>query len=109
MKKFIQYGCLVFVASGVQAGGWEGPANVQAININANGLNYMAIQMEGVVHSEPNCSGNQKVAMLHYDHPAYDSVLSLVLAAKMGGYPISMVVEGCNAHGYPQIEELVIR
>lgn len=110
MKKVL-HTCLVFIVSIVSsnalfAGSWEGPANIETININGNGWQMTAIKLEGIVHDEPGCTGNQAVAVIEYSHPAYESFLSMALAAKMANKPIKLLVDGCESHGYPLIREM---
>ena len=109
MRYFLSISTILFTmfTSDIYAGGWNGPALVDTINVNGNGWYVTAISLVGITFNEPGCT--KTAAMISYDHPGHNAFLSTLLSAKMSSKEVSVITEACNQYGYPIVKEVSLR
>ena len=58
-------------------------------------------------HGNPdNCNGNKNTFIVLADHPGKEAMLSVVLAAKVSGLPVTVYVNGCYSDNGPIVHTL---
>ena len=81
---------------------------VLGINPGGNGGNGTLISLVNANITKGNCNYNTGL-FLSSDNPDYNSLFSLVLAAKMSGKNIKVYYGGCSANSeYPLIENIYL-
>ncbi len=79
---------------------------ILGINPGGNGGNGTLISLVNASITQGDCA-NKTALFLSSDNPDYNSLFSLVLAAKMSGKNIKVRYGGCSTNsGYPLIEQI---
>lgn len=93
--KYISVILVLLISFSVSAGGWSSEAKVQNVEIIRN----QGFQITGLFGNPSECiNGNSIFVAL--DHPQYEELLSIALAAFMGDKKLKVYSHKCVSYGW---------